>query len=153
MTLNSSGLSVGGTFVSASDKRLKFNDKPLTNALGVINQLEPVEYDQTNDLVDQYTSDTPQSRQCGFIAQSVQSIDELKTRSSRRSSWRRRQGVHQGSQRPRTQICTYAVKHNTGVEPNIEGATGANKRTTTIDQNHLLTISANIFVVVDAELV
>ena len=78
MTLNSSGLSVGGTFVSASDKRLKFNEKPLTNALDVINQLEPVEYDQTYDLVDQYTSDTPQSHQCGFIAQSVQSIDELK---------------------------------------------------------------------------
>ncbi|MFM7981019.1 MAG: tail fiber domain-containing protein, partial [Candidatus Fonsibacter sp.] len=77
MILNSSGLSVGGTFVSASDKRLKFNEKPSSNALGVINQLEPVEYDQTYDLVDQYTSDTPQSHQCGFIAQSVQSIDEL----------------------------------------------------------------------------
>ena len=64
--------------MSASDKILKFNEKPLTNALDVINQLEPVEYDQTYDLVDQYTSDTPQSHQCGFIAQSVQSIDELK---------------------------------------------------------------------------
>ena len=31
MTLHSSGLSVGGTFVSASDKILKFNEKPLTN--------------------------------------------------------------------------------------------------------------------------
>ncbi len=29
-------------------------------------------------MVDQYTADTPQSHQCGFIAQSVQSIDELK---------------------------------------------------------------------------
>ncbi|MFM7982788.1 MAG: hypothetical protein ACKPKO_26040, partial [Candidatus Fonsibacter sp.] len=28
MALNSSGLSVGGTFVSASDTRLKFNEKP-----------------------------------------------------------------------------------------------------------------------------
>ena len=28
MPLNSGGVSVGGTFVSASDKRLKFNDKP-----------------------------------------------------------------------------------------------------------------------------
>ncbi|MFM7981559.1 MAG: hypothetical protein ACKPKO_19795, partial [Candidatus Fonsibacter sp.] len=35
-------------------------------------------YDQTHDLVDQCTADTPQSHQCGFIAQSVQSIDELK---------------------------------------------------------------------------
>ena len=78
MTLNSSGLSVGGTFVSARDKRLKFNEKPFSNALEVITKLEPVEYDQTHDMVDQYTSDTPQSHQCGFIAQSVQSIDELK---------------------------------------------------------------------------
>ncbi|MFM7977865.1 MAG: tail fiber domain-containing protein, partial [Candidatus Fonsibacter sp.] len=74
MTLNSSGLSVGGTVVSSSCKRLKFNEKPLTNALDVINKLEPVEYDQTHNLVDQYTADTPQ---CGFIAQLVQSIDEL----------------------------------------------------------------------------
>ncbi|MFM7984904.1 MAG: tail fiber domain-containing protein [Candidatus Fonsibacter sp.] len=78
MTLNSSGLSVGGTFVSASDNRLKFNEKPLTNALDIINRLEPIEYDHTHDLVDQYTADTPQSHQCGFIAQSVQSTDELK---------------------------------------------------------------------------
>ncbi|MFM7981860.1 MAG: hypothetical protein ACKPKO_21330, partial [Candidatus Fonsibacter sp.] len=48
------------------------------NALDVISRLVPVEYDQTYDLVDQYTSDTPQSHQCGFIAQSVQTIDELK---------------------------------------------------------------------------
>ncbi|MFM7987879.1 MAG: tail fiber domain-containing protein, partial [Candidatus Fonsibacter sp.] len=78
MILNTTGLSVGGTLVSASDKRLEFNEKPLTNALDVIKQLEPVEYNQTYDLVDQYTADIPQSHQCGFIAQSVQSIDELK---------------------------------------------------------------------------
>ena len=71
-------MSVGGTLAPASDKILKFNGKPLSNALDVINQLEPVEYDPTHDLVDQYTADTPQSHQCGFIAQSVQSIDELK---------------------------------------------------------------------------
>ncbi|MFM7984371.1 MAG: tail fiber domain-containing protein [Candidatus Fonsibacter sp.] len=53
-------------------------EKPLTNALDVISQLEPVEYDQPYDVVDQYKSDTPQSHQCGFIAQSVQTIDELK---------------------------------------------------------------------------
>ncbi|MFM7983621.1 MAG: hypothetical protein ACKPKO_30280, partial [Candidatus Fonsibacter sp.] len=49
-------LSVGGTFVSASVKRLKFNEKPLTNALEVISILEPVVYDQTQDLVDQFYS-------------------------------------------------------------------------------------------------
>ncbi|MFM7988776.1 MAG: tail fiber domain-containing protein, partial [Candidatus Fonsibacter sp.] len=66
-----------GTDVSTSDKRFKFNEMPLTSAVNVINQLEPVEYDQTIDLVEQYTTDTPQSHQCGFIAQSVEN-DELK---------------------------------------------------------------------------
>ena len=37
-----------------------------------------MDYDQTHDLVEQYTPDTPQSHQCGFIAQKVQQIDELK---------------------------------------------------------------------------
>ena len=76
MGLNSSGLSVGGTFVSSSDKRFNFNEKPLSNAVIIISQLEPVGYDQTHNLVDQYTPDTPQSHQCGFIAQSVETIDE-----------------------------------------------------------------------------
>ena len=49
--------------------RDKFNKKPLFNALDIISKLEPVEYDQTHDLVDQYTADIPQSHQCGFIAQ------------------------------------------------------------------------------------
>ncbi|MFM7988178.1 MAG: hypothetical protein ACKPKO_53585, partial [Candidatus Fonsibacter sp.] len=40
--------------------------------------MEPVAYDQTQDLVDQYTTDTPQSHHCGFIAQWVRSTDELK---------------------------------------------------------------------------
>ena len=78
MTLNPTALYVGGTTVSSSDKRLKFNEKPLTIALDGINRLEPVEYDQTRDLTDTYTADTPQSHQCGFIAQSVQQIDEFK---------------------------------------------------------------------------
>ena len=30
------------------------------------------------NLVDHYTPETPQSHQCGFIAQSVEKIDELK---------------------------------------------------------------------------
>ncbi|MFM7982651.1 MAG: hypothetical protein ACKPKO_25345, partial [Candidatus Fonsibacter sp.] len=53
MTLSLSGLSVVGTVSQTSDKRLKFNDKPLLHALDVINRLEPVEYDQTHCLVDQ----------------------------------------------------------------------------------------------------
>ena len=78
MKLNSVGLYVSGILVSSSDKRLKFNEKPLVNALDIINRLEPVEYDQTYNLTDTYTEDTPQSHQCGFIAQSVQQIDELR---------------------------------------------------------------------------
>ena len=52
MPLAAGGLYVGGTLVSASDKRLKSHDKPLVNALDIINKLEPVEYDQTFDLVE-----------------------------------------------------------------------------------------------------
>ena len=49
----------------------------MVNALDVINELEPVEYDQTYGAV-QYTADTPPSHQCGFAAQSVQKTDKLK---------------------------------------------------------------------------
>ena len=73
----STGLTVNGTAVT-SDKRLKFNEKQLTNALDVINRLEPCEYQQTQEIVDHVTPDIQQSHQCGFIAQSVQQIDKLK---------------------------------------------------------------------------
>ena len=55
-----------------------FTEKPLTDAIDVISNLEPVEYDQTYDLVDQYYEAAPQSHQCGFIAQQVQQIEALK---------------------------------------------------------------------------
>ena len=71
-------MSVGQLF-SASEKRLKFNEKPLVYVLGVINKLVPVEYDQAFVLVHNYTkNDTPQSHQAGFIAQYVHKIDKLK---------------------------------------------------------------------------
>ena len=73
----STGLTVNGTTVS-SDKRLKFNEKQLTNALDVINRLEPCEYQQSQEIVERLTPDTPQSHQCGFIAQQVQQIEELR---------------------------------------------------------------------------
>ena len=41
-------------------------------------------------------------------------------------------------------IFTYAVKAIQELRQTIEGATGANKRATTTDQNHLLTNSATI---------
>ena len=68
----------GPAYSATSDKRLKFNEKPLTNALDVINKLEPLEYDQTQDIVDEFNENTPHIHQCGFIAQSIQEVDELK---------------------------------------------------------------------------
>ena len=50
----------------------------MINALDAINNLEQVAYDQTYKLIAQYTTDTPQPHQCGFIAQAVQHIEELK---------------------------------------------------------------------------
>ena len=40
--------------------------------------LELVEYDAVQDLVEQYTPDTLQYHQCGFIAQLSEQIDQLK---------------------------------------------------------------------------
>ena len=62
----------------SSDKTLQLNAKPLNKSLGIINQLQPVEYDQTHDLTKKYTPDTAQSHQCGYIGQSVHQIEELK---------------------------------------------------------------------------
>jgi hypothetical protein len=142
VTLKPAGLYVGGTLVSASDKRLKWNEKPLVKALDISNKLEPVEYDQTFDLVEHYTPETPQSHQCGFIAQSVEKVEELKyivgggeIGEDGKESLR---GINYNV------IFTYAAKRHTRVEPNSKGATGANKRATTTDQNHLLTNSAAI---------
>ena len=50
----------------------------IPNEFKVIIKLEPVEYDQTHKLVDNYTSDAPQYHQCGFGAQLVQQSDEFK---------------------------------------------------------------------------
>ncbi|MFM7988783.1 MAG: tail fiber domain-containing protein, partial [Candidatus Fonsibacter sp.] len=78
MTLNTTGLTVNGSVTPSSDSRLKFNSTSLTNGLTVINKLAPLEYDQIYELVEQYSPDVPQSHQYGFIAQSVEHIDELR---------------------------------------------------------------------------
>ena len=142
MRFDSTGLTVQGTVVPSSDKRLKFNEKPLVNALEVVSRLEAVEYDQTHSLVDENTPDTPQAHQCGFIAQSVQKINELrhavvggKVGEDGKESLR---GLNYNA------IFNYAVKSNSRVEPNSEGATGANRRATRTAQNHLLMNSATI---------
>ncbi|MFM7983367.1 MAG: tail fiber domain-containing protein, partial [Candidatus Fonsibacter sp.] len=104
------------TLVSASDTSFKFKEKPLVSLLDAVNELEPVEYDQTYELVDQYTADTPQSHQCGFIAQSVETSDELK------HAVVGGQVGNDGKESIRAlnynAIFTYAVKSNTRVEPN-----------------------------------
>ena len=48
----------------------------MVTAWKVSNKLETNEYDQTYELLGKYTPNTPQSHQCGFIAQSVQTMDE-----------------------------------------------------------------------------
>ena len=85
MKLLTTGLTVNSTAVT-SDKRVKFNFKQLTHALDVISSLEPVEYDQTFDLVETYTPDTPQSHPCGIKLQSLQTTDELNYAVARRDN-------------------------------------------------------------------
>ena len=75
--MNATALYVCGTTVSSSDNRLKFNDKILTNALDITSRLELVAYDQTQNLVESYTAEAPQSHECGFMAQSFLRFDEL----------------------------------------------------------------------------
>ena len=121
---------------------MKFIAKPLTNALDVINRLEPFEYDQTQNLTDTYTAATPQSHHCVFIAQSVEQIDELK--------YAVVVGEIGDDGVVSIQIfklhCNYYTRgeSNTSVEPTSEGATDANRRTANTAQNHLLMNSATI---------
>ena len=74
--LRTSGLDVLGAVIS-SDKRLKINNRPLGHALDVIKRLETVDYDQTHNLLDLNTPDTPQAHQYGLKGQCVQEIEEL----------------------------------------------------------------------------
>ena len=78
MRVAPAGVTVYGIFSNSSDKRLKFNVKSLTTALDVRTRLETIGYDQTYNLVDQYTPETPQSHHSGFIEQSAQKNNELK---------------------------------------------------------------------------
>ena len=63
---------------------LYFNEEPLINALQVETELEPIGYDQTYTRVDQHTTDSPKSHQCGFIAQAAHQIEEFERSSNRR---------------------------------------------------------------------
>ena len=74
-----------------------------------------------------------------FIAQSVQTIAELK-----HAVVGGEVGEDGTESIRQLNSFTYAVNNHTRVEPNSEGATGANTRATTIGQNHLLRNSATI---------
>ena len=56
--IEATALYVGCTTVSSSDNTLKFNERPLNHALCIINRLQPVEYDQAQDLTKLFTFDT-----------------------------------------------------------------------------------------------
>ena len=79
----------GGSFVNASDNRLKHNEKEINNACEIINKLEVLKYFKTSKLYDENhhfeldTSGNPITDEkykieTGFIAQEVEKIPELK---------------------------------------------------------------------------
>ena len=69
-----SGTTIVTTGTSTSDDRLKFNETNLTNSLNIIRNLIPVKYDQSNKLNEEINT----FKNCGFIAQDVYEIDDLK---------------------------------------------------------------------------
>ena len=64
--------------VAHTDNKVEVQQWTINNALDAIIRLDPAEKEQTHYLTEQSTTDTPQSRQRGFIGQSVQWMDELK---------------------------------------------------------------------------
>jgi hypothetical protein len=71
---------VNGTIVYSSDDRLKHNEKPVENACVCISKLRPVFYDRTQQMyAEDYVGEIENStKDCGFIAQLVEQIPELK---------------------------------------------------------------------------
>jgi len=75
------GYAYGTLWVDSSDRRLKRDIKPLSNALETIQKLNPVHYNKrsNNSLECDYESDedTCYNQEDGFIAQEIQEIPEL----------------------------------------------------------------------------
>ena len=97
--------------------------------------MEQVEYEQTQDLVNHSTPDTPQSHQCRLAAQSVQQTDQLKHVLF---------GGEIGEDGKETirslsynAIFAYVVKSHSRVEPTSEGSAFANRRAKARAQSHL----------------
>ncbi|MFN4972501.1 MAG: tail fiber domain-containing protein [Bacteroidota bacterium] len=66
-------VTVTGTFSNPSDMKLKSNIKELNNALPVIRQLKPVEYEYKKEFTEKGLN-LPQTHQYGFIAQEIQPV-------------------------------------------------------------------------------
>lgn len=66
-------VTVTGTFSNPSDVKLKSNIKELNNALPLIRQLKPVEYEYKKEFSGKGLN-LPQNHQYGFIAQEIQPI-------------------------------------------------------------------------------
>ena len=124
----------------SSDTITQFNEKPLVNSFYFKHISDPVEYDHTFCFVDQYTPDTSQSQQYGFKAQPVGTIDELNHAVV--SGQVGEDGMTPSRGLNYNAVFTYVAQINRRCEPNSEGTTGANGRTTTTAQNHALTNSA-----------
>jgi len=68
-------------FSASSDDRVKYNEIDISNSLDIIRQLKPKKYDKTAFITDiSYNGIVPEDsvRECGFIAQEILEIDELK---------------------------------------------------------------------------
>ena len=76
-------LRINGSQVSTSDDRVKHNEKPIINALYIINKLDPQIYDKTIELKDaEYNGilkEGTYTREAGLIAQDIYEIEELKS--------------------------------------------------------------------------
>jgi hypothetical protein len=72
-------LRVNGTVVHSSDNRLKHNEIQIENPCDIISQLNPLFYDRTSEFyAADYNGPVEGSKDCGFIAQEVEMIPELK---------------------------------------------------------------------------
>ena len=69
------------SILTSSDDRLKHNEKDISNCLYVLRKLKPRIYDKTlvmKDICYNGIIDEENVRECGFIAQEILKIDELK---------------------------------------------------------------------------
>lgn len=66
-------VTITGTLANPSDAKLKSNIKQLNNAMPIIRQLNPVEYDYKKEFSGKKLN-LPQNHQYGFVAQEIQTI-------------------------------------------------------------------------------